>query len=506
MVITVKRSGIARCEKVFEYSMPVEEAAETVVPDTMPDAAGILFACGTALLRGKDVQEGSVSVSGAVKAIVLYTPEGAEGIRSVETEIAVNAQFDAPGATAESLVTASLSLSSVDAKLLNPRKILVRCVVNVCAACYEAGETYISTGLEGEDAGRVETLTEPVTLCPVVCVKEKTFVVSDEYRLQPGLLPIGELLWHRAELVPGTVRNVGSRIVFSGSIRLDALYRAEGSEELCSASFESEYSQMLDTDAELNSPDCAVCSMLTAEYIEPIAFTGGERGISAEYHIVSQCVCSDSVHGEYLADCYSNACGLQVARSNVETGCSRRRSTQRAAVSEVLDASPGPVSVIKAFCRAGTAEYEEGAVRCPLAVTALYLASDGMVYSVSRRLPVRAEFQPAEGERIESAAARCCECSSNIVQGGIELRAAVDFEVESACAERFSQIESVECVECDSAHERPSVVVIRAKEGDTLWLLGKRYHSTAAIIAGQNGLEGGEKLAGRVLLIPRAHN
>ena len=37
MEVSMKRSGIACCEKVFEYAMPVEQAAETVVPDTMPD-------------------------------------------------------------------------------------------------------------------------------------------------------------------------------------------------------------------------------------------------------------------------------------------------------------------------------------------------------------------------------------------------------------------------------------------------------------------------------------
>ena len=40
MELSMKRSGIACCEKVFEYAMPVEQAAETVVPDTMPGAGG----------------------------------------------------------------------------------------------------------------------------------------------------------------------------------------------------------------------------------------------------------------------------------------------------------------------------------------------------------------------------------------------------------------------------------------------------------------------------------
>ena len=82
MDLTVKRSGLELCEKVFEYSMPVEQAAESVVPDTQPDVERILFAAGTALLSAKEPREGAISLAGSVEASVLYVPEGGAGDRS----------------------------------------------------------------------------------------------------------------------------------------------------------------------------------------------------------------------------------------------------------------------------------------------------------------------------------------------------------------------------------------------------------------------------------------
>ena len=87
-------------------------------------------------------------------------------------------------------------------RMLNPRKLLVRAVVNVEIECYNRSELSVTTGLDGDGAAGVETLCEAASISPVVCVREKTFVVSDEYRLQPGLLPIGTLLWHTAEIIP----------------------------------------------------------------------------------------------------------------------------------------------------------------------------------------------------------------------------------------------------------------------------------------------------------------
>ncbi len=504
MDITVKRSGIACCEKVFEYSMPVEEAAESVVPDTMPDVERVLCADGMAVIRSKDVSDGSVSISANVNATVLYVPDGGEGVNSLDVTVPVNVDLEAAGVTSDSLAVAMLRVANVEARLLNPRKLLVRVVVNICVECYNWTKLEISTGLDGESSDSVETLTETVTISPVVCVREKTFVVSDEYRLQPGLLPIGTLLWHTTEIIPGSIRNVGTKIIFNGTVRLTLLYEAAGSGELCPASFETEFSQMLDAESDLSSPDCSVYSMLTAEYVEAVSLAGGERGISAEFHLVSQCVCTDSVRVQCMTDCYSNECELDIGISQSELGCIQRRSTVRASVHETLAASPPAVNICRVICRTGVAECDGGMLRCAVSVTVLYTASDGMVYAAARRLSCETPSELAADEYASSVLATCAECSAAIAQGGIDVRAVVDFELVSGKRVTFAQITSVEAEEGAEMSAHPSVTIVRATDADTLWSLGKRYRSTAALITTLNGLSENEALTGRVLLIPCA--
>lgn len=504
MDISIKRSGIACCEKIFEYAMPVEEASETVVPDTMPDVERILCAEGMVMIRSKDVSEGAVKVSAGVSVTVLYSPEGGSGVCALASSIPVDVSVEAPEVTESSLAVAMLTVTGVDARMLNPRKLLVRVVVNVEISCYAHSELSVTTGLDGEGAASVETLTESASISPVVCVKEKTFVVSDEYRLQPGLLPIGSLLWHTVEVVPGSVRSVGTKLIFNGSVKLSVLYEAENSGELCQASFETEYSQMLDAETDFTSPDCGVYTLLTAEYVEPLTLSGGERGINAEFHLVSQCVCTDSVRVQCMTDCYSNTCELDIGRSQTEMSCVQRRSTVRASVNDTISAVPSPVSISRVICRTGAAQCEAGTLKCPVSATVIYTSSDGEVYSVSHRVTCEAPSELAEGEYAEAVHACCAESSATIAQGGINLRVVVDFELVCARRQTFTQISSVEPLEAQSEAERPSVTVIRARDNDTLWTLGKRYHSTAALITELNGLGDGERLAGRVLLIPLA--
>ena len=72
-------------------------------------------------------------------------------------------------------------------------------------------------------------------------------------------------------------------------------------------------------------------------------------------------------------------------------------------------------------------------------------------------------------------------------------------------AERCSSAGAITSVtdagEADTAG-RPSVTVVRAAAGDTLWALGKKYHSTPELIAAVNSLGDGAPAEGSVLLIP----
>ena len=99
MELSMKRSGIACCEKVFEYAMPVEQATETVVPDTMPDVERILCTEGMVIIRSKEVSEGRVTVSAGVAATVLYSPEGGGRPCRLSAVVPIELELDAPGVT-----------------------------------------------------------------------------------------------------------------------------------------------------------------------------------------------------------------------------------------------------------------------------------------------------------------------------------------------------------------------------------------------------------------------
>lgn len=501
MKLTLKRNGIACYEKIFEYSAPAEAAAETVISDTMPDVERILRAEGTVVIRSKEARDGRVTVEGGVAVSVIYAPEGESGARQVSAALPLSVDVDAPGVTPDSAPVACMELVNVEAKTLNPRKLLIRAVVMIKAICYDKTETGFVCGVDCGDGEDAETLVRAVSLSPVVCVTEKTFAVTDEYHAPAGAPRPGELLWHMTELTEADTRAVGSKIVLNGKARVSFLYRAEDTGRLASAVLECPYSQVIDTETELNSPECQVSAILTAEYVEIGIVSDGERGLNVELHLVAQIVCTDRVETEILGDCYSNSVELKTEICEKQTPLFSRRTQLSASLNDRYE-TPEASEVIQTGCWAGPAVWQDGQLCCDAHIAVVCAGEDGSVSSMQRRAAVSAPCPLGNGESVRGASARCAEAYAVPCPGGVEFRARIDF-----CASVYGSetVRQVTGLSEDEERERvplASLTVIRAGSDDSLWELGKKYHSTARLISEVNSLADGDGLAGKVLLIP----
>ena len=121
-----ERDTIISYETVAEVTLCQEETLESIVPDACPDILRIVDVCGQATLSGKQAREGAAQVTGMVRAVILYQPEGGGGLRRMEMGLPFTCQAEAPGLTERGTVLASPRLRCAEARVLNPRKVLLR--------------------------------------------------------------------------------------------------------------------------------------------------------------------------------------------------------------------------------------------------------------------------------------------------------------------------------------------------------------------------------------------
>lgn len=503
MDVTMGKKTVVCYHKVFEYSDLCEGAVESVVPDTMPDIERILCADGTLVIKSKEVTEGSASVTAGIAASVLYVPEGMTEVRCLKAAIPFSFSADAPGVSPDSIPTAALTINFIEARMLNPRKVIIRAGVSATITCYERAEAEYCCEINGEKAGEIQQLAENRVLSHVVFVREKTFVITDDFRIPAGSPQVGELLSNTVELAAEDIKAVGSKIVVNGTANTMLTYTAAGSGEIASVSFETAFSQLVEADRELTAPECMVTLLLTAVFIEPHAYAGEETGISCELHVVIQTVCSDSTSVDFISDCYSNRRQIETADETIPVVCDIRRSLQRCSFHESLDTDRTVNEVRAVSCRAADFKIADGNITCRLNVNVVYTDDDGAAFCATGQFPMSC---PAGFESDMTGAvisAYCTQAYASPAQKSVDLRVQVCFDLMVWREAEITQITGIELGEESTAKSgNPSLVVVRAGEDASLWMLAKRYRSTRRIIVAANNLEEGEPVAGKVLLIP----
>lgn len=147
MELELDRTQRSGYEAVLDTTICREETLESIVPDACPDILRICDTEGVVCLRDKVLQDGRVELSGSVRAALLYLPDGEEGIRRMEVELPFSCTLEHPALTPLCRVVALPRVQGADARLINPRKVLVRVDLAFCVQVYAPVEDDICSGV-----------------------------------------------------------------------------------------------------------------------------------------------------------------------------------------------------------------------------------------------------------------------------------------------------------------------------------------------------------------------
>mgnify|MGYP001117571203 CR=1 FL=1 len=387
MELELERTEWNGYETILDTTVCREETLEAIVPDACPDILRICDVEGTAYLAGKEAQEGRVELSGTVRAVLLYLPDGGQGVRRMEVTLPFTCTADAAAITPACLVTAVPRVQSADARLLNPRKVLVRASLAADIQVFRPAARQVCSGIaEGESAG-VEQRSEQYDTCDVVCVQEKSFTFADDLTLSGGKPEAEELLKTRAYLRCGETKVIGNKLIFKGETFLQLLCRASDN-TLFSAEFQLPFSQIMEVSGAGEESVCQVQVVLTD--LDCTLDQGDGRTISVSMGLLAQAVVRDTRTLELLTDVYSTAYPLTAERKS----CTLRRLVEHgereAAVREILETGQLAQEVSDAYVTLGAVTQSREGTRLTLAaeayVTVLYRTEDGACSSVTRQL------------------------------------------------------------------------------------------------------------------------
>lgn len=504
MELEFDRDKIVDYETVAELTLCQEETLESIVPDACPDILRIVDVCGQAVLSSKQAREGMAIITGMVRAVILYQPEGGGGLRRMEVGLPFTCQAEASGLTERGTVLACARLRCAEARVLNPRKVLLRVDLAVDVTACQPVERTICCGVSNPEEPAVCQRQYTGEHYQISSVQEKPFTFSDQIRLPSGPGEAPQLLTSRAQAICTESKLIGSKLIFKGTVELSCLMQEPGG-GLSTLHESLPFSQILEVAGASEDGACQVLVEITDLRCETAEEDG--RDLDVEVELLAQAMVRCRRPVTLLQDLYSTNWLLEVENETQELCQFEEQSVRPQAIRELLETDGMVRSVVDSRLSLGqvtqTREGEELVLNADVQLCILYLDENELVQSARKSLSASLRLNcPPQVQ------CRCrCFCPGDVfaapAAGGIEVR----FHAEFHCLiTRRLPVPSVQFARCGDARstdgKRPSIVLRMPSPNESLWDIAKSYGTTMQKILQANELDTEMLPAGRMLLIP----
>ncbi|MDO4267154.1 MAG: DUF3794 domain-containing protein [Eubacteriales bacterium] len=488
------------------------------VPDVMSDIAQVILDSGEIQMEPAKIQSGRVTARGRLDFHVLYrTEEG--GLQTLGGELPFEEAVNVPGLEERDYVSIAWQLEDLEADVINSRKLSIRAVVTLEVKAEELFDAEAAVELAdtcGGSAAQIETRRSRLEVAAIALRKKDTHRVKEQLALSGSKPAIDRILWTETRLTGTSVRPLDGKIRLEGSLQVFVIYEGEGDsgqiqwmEETIPFSGETELSGA----AEEMIP--AVGLRLIHKSIEEKPDYDGEmRELDVDAVIELDIRLYEERPLEILSDLYAMDRELKL-----ETGeaCFDRILTRNSGKCRIAEkAELGAGQRILQICRScGNVKLDEVApgqdvlsMDGVVEVEILYLTDDDSrpVQSVTELVPFHYEAEaPGITENSVWYLESGVEQLTAVMAGGgtAEIRAVIALELlvlQPVKTQVILQAEE-EPLDLKRLQQLPGIAGYVVQEGDSLWDIARRFHTTEEHIISANGLASGEILPGDRLIL-----
>ena len=479
------------CEKRFDQ-LYQEQTAEMTLPENRPEVRRIVDCYGLVLVQNKNVESGMVTVSGGIQAGVLYVSEE-ERLERIDVVL--------PFTVSKKVTTEDGAqlfywgwLKSIDARLINSRKVLVRANLGSELTVLENTECRLSRLTE-----KPEDLccrTAEYTMRLPLCAAERDIQIADEIPIpeqQPGIARL--LKWSCVVLVSDT-RLIGNKAVFKGSISLRCLYEAED-DTIHLWTGEVPYSQYAELDREMEDGTVVIQPILRQAELDSDGQIDSHRlllNITATAQIL--------VRGDVAITLTEDAYSLSGVFSPDWSSCELPACLDTAQIEQIETVSlPQDADQILDWTvmadAASISASKADRVTIPLNLNLLYSDSDHQLSSKAFHLESAVDVPGSEESRLRASVCIGTETELRGQQLKLPLKVELLYEqvrpMRNLCGGSISESGAGET-------QGPSLLAARCR--GTLWEIAKKHRTTVEALQIVNGLDTDRLDTASLLLVP----
>ncbi|MCQ2418173.1 MAG: DUF3794 domain-containing protein [Clostridia bacterium] len=486
-------------EQLFHDTVIQEETAEIIVPEGWPDIFRVVDSFAAVQLRQKEVGTGIVTVSGGVRGGILYVPEGEQKPKLLQTYLPFTVKKEIERLEVNDKVQIQLQVCQVDARMISSRKAMLRLSLASSIAAYSPQQIVTYTLPEPEQDIMTYSSVLPMKLC--LDAEEKSFAVNEEVLLPEELPAVEEILKEQYRLNVTEKKMVGNKLAYKGTIGVHTLYSAQdGSLNSCDS--ELPFSQYVELSEDRDGCEPEIVLSVTGAELTTDGQLDCHR-LLLNMNLLAQCTVFGVCSVPFVSDAYSTVETLMPEYHSISlTGLLDHREYRDTMVSKLTVPIKKTVDVY-AYPEQ-VRQNRNGDTLClqyALNVNLLYYDQDNQLQGRTVHIEHSSDMSLSPNGQCRAGILLTEPCA--VMNGGqTELRCPIVSVADSYAAQEIRGICGGKTEPIEEEAERPSLILRRIGQEESLWSIAKSYRTTVQKIMEANGLQEEAAMSETLLLIP----
>ncbi len=486
------------------------------VPDRNPDVGQLVLDRGNVEIDEVRAMADHVHVKGQLQFAVLYLSEESDkSLYCMEGQLPFEEQIFMEQVSGTDNVQVKAELEDLSISLINSRKISVQALLNLQAQADSLYDEEVCVEAVGTE--QTEYHKKQVPMCCLAIQKRDILRIREEAQLPQSLPNIQNIIWHDCRLQEISCKGMDGRLTVQGEAELFLLYEPEGEE----ASVRW-YEVVLPVNGSVD------CQSMREDMITRIGWEMGPcqvevkgdmdgemRNIGLELAMNLSIQAYEEETVDMITDMYGVTKEVTPIKKDMAYRVLLVKNRGLVKAAGKMKVQPGEPHILQLCHGQGQVTVDEMAavengirIVGSVQVQALYVTAEDELpfYSLRGSIPVNylLEVPDMEADCTYYVHPMLEQLSVTMTDGGeLEAKAAVGFDALVFGNRKESMLQDVTISELDYEKMKgmPSIAVYVAREGDTLWDIGKRYYVTVDSLKEMNHLTGEELKAGDQLLV-----
>lgn len=505
-MIDTLRENLCINKLVTEKKEIIFVEGDMIVPDSKPDILDTICTSGVVSIYKKEVQDEKVRLDGCINTYIMYMPDGADDmVRGLNTTVDFSESISVPEAREGMSVVSDVSIKSIEAKVINGRKVGIKAALEVRLKIYSNEDVEIVNEIQNRDD--IQILKEDLKVNSLIGQGETKIYAKDNIQID-NIDDLAEILKAQISLTDKDIKVSYNKVLTKAEAEIKIMYLTEDN-RINTINYKIPVVGFIDIPNVSEDNICDVNYEIKNIIIKPNAQE--EHSIYVEMEIEVKCYVYENKQINLIQDLYSPNEKLEFDNKQISAIIDKQNKIDVKQIRENVNFQDvDGLKLIDVDVSASilneTKINSKILYEAELNMKFLFENSKSQIIVKEAKIPFEYTLENLQnGESLNTDNEIYIKNQDFILQDGGNVDCNIDLQIATNMY-RTANINTIDNIQENGDREEQdySIVIYVVKKGDTLWNIAKQFGSTVESIAKVNDIENANQIMpGQKLFIPR---